>query len=214
MFSAVLDVAITKGHDEGLCPKLLQVWAPSAGRQNYRRKMSVFPLSLLLWALFLESPDGFSGLESCSKFSMFTFKINVLRNLKMIQWNYQSSKQNWLVCEPRTMLLFNRFWFEYLILGAVSYQNFQETNPRRQNPWPTTFTISPDFIQNNLDSFTFFSSLDFFPASFLVGAFVVDIVASFCVAFPSSCFIKRTIHWSLISYIIWARTTKKIAEQT
>ena len=176
--------------------------------------MSLFPLSFLFWALFLESPDGFAGPESCSKFAMITFKINVLRNLKMIQWNYQSSKQNWLACELRTMLLFNRFWFEYLISGLISYQNFWEANHRRQNPWPTAFTISPDFIQNNLDSFTFLSSLDFFPASSVFDAFVVDIVASFCVAFPSSCFIKRTIHWSLISYIIWGRTTKKIAEQT
>ena len=173
--------------------------------------MSLFPLSLLFWALFLEIPDGFAGPESCSKFAMITFKINVLRNLKMIQWNYQSSKQNWLACELRTMLLFNRFWFKCLILGLISYQNFWETNPRRQNPWPTAFTISPDFIQNNLDSFTFSSSLDFFPASFFSGAFVVDVLASFCVTFSPvspSCYIIRTVHRSLISYIIWARTTK------
>ena len=179
-----------------------------AHRQKYRRKMSVFPSSFLFLALFLDQVlMGFQAQKPVQSLPCVHSR-NII-NLKMIQWNYQLTKQNWLVCELRTMILFNRFWFEYLILGPVSYQNFRETNPGRQNPWPTAFTISPDFIQNNLDSFTFLSSLDVFPASSFFDAFVVDIVASFSVAFPPSCFIKTTIHWSLISYIIWATTTKK-----
>ena len=195
MWLAVQDVAITKGHDGGLCPYA------KIQKENVR-----FPLVIsILGPVFWSSPDGFSGPESCAKFAMCTFKkYNKFENDTM-KLPVNETK----LTELRTMILFNRFWFEYLILGPVSYQNFWETNPGRQNPWPTAFTITPDFIQNNLDSFTFVSSLDVFPASSFFDAFVLDIVASFSVAFPPSCFIKTTIHWSLISYIIWATTTKK-----
>ena len=50
--------------------------------------------------------------------------------LKMIQWNYQLTKQNWLVCELGTLLLFNWFWFQNLLSDPKSYRAFRETGPR------------------------------------------------------------------------------------
>ena len=60
---------------------------------------------------FLKSPY-FLGLKTCFMFVVFQFKIKVSIILKMIQRNYQLTKQNWLVCE--TVILFNWFWFQNL----------------------------------------------------------------------------------------------------
>ena len=49
--------------------------------------------------LFLERSGNFSGPESYFVFTVFTFRIKISIILKMIQWNYQLTKQNWLVCE-------------------------------------------------------------------------------------------------------------------
>ena len=38
-----------------------------------------------IWGPFLESPDNFSGPESCFGFVMFVFKIKVLIILKIIK---------------------------------------------------------------------------------------------------------------------------------
>ena len=54
--------------------------------------------------LFLQSPDNVSAPKSGFVFVVFAFKIKVPINLKMT-W-----KQNWLVCELGTVVLFNRFW--------------------------------------------------------------------------------------------------------
>ena len=51
--------------------------------------------------LFLERFGNFSGPESYFVFTVFTFKIKVSIILKMIQRNYQLTKQNWLICELR-----------------------------------------------------------------------------------------------------------------
>ena len=52
--------------------------------------------------------------------------------------NYQ--KQNWPVCELGTLLLFNRFWFEYLITDPKSYRPFEKRDPRaRYSKAPVTF---------------------------------------------------------------------------
>ena len=63
---------------------------------------------------FHESPDKFPGPKSCFMFAAFTFKIKVSKILKMIRWRYQLTMQNWTVCKPGTVLLFNRFWFQNL----------------------------------------------------------------------------------------------------
>ena len=63
---------------------------------------------------FHESPDKFSRPKSCFMFAAFTFKIKVSKILKMIGWRYQLTMQNWTVCKPGTVLLFNRFWFQNL----------------------------------------------------------------------------------------------------
>ena len=62
--------------------------------------------------------------------AVFAFKIKVSLILKMIQWNCQSTRQNWPVSELGTALLFNRFWFQNLPSHPKSYWAFQETGPR------------------------------------------------------------------------------------
>ena len=47
----------------------------------------------------------------------------------MIRWNYQLTKQNWLVCAVGTFLLFNRFLFQNLRSGPKGYRAFRETGP-------------------------------------------------------------------------------------
>ena len=59
------------------------------------------------WATFLENQDNFSGPKSCSMFAVFAFKIKVSIILKMMHWNYQLTKQNWLVCELGSLLLYS-----------------------------------------------------------------------------------------------------------
>ena len=51
--------------------------------------------------------------------------------LKMVKWNYQWTKRNWLVCELRTLLRFNWFWFQNLHSDLKNYRAFRETGP-----WP------------------------------------------------------------------------------
>ena len=57
---------------------------------------------------------AYSGPESCFVFVAFTFKIKVLIILKIIEWNYLLTKQNWQVYGPGSVLLFNRFGFHCL----------------------------------------------------------------------------------------------------
>ena len=66
---------------------------------------------------FLECPGNFSGLESCFMFTVYAFKIKVSIILKMIQWNYQLTKQNWPVCVLLSVLIFSRIWFLNLLLS-------------------------------------------------------------------------------------------------
>ena len=77
---------------------------------------SLWTFSVRLWVpgVFLESPGNYSGPESCFVFVAFTFKIKVLIILKIREWNYQLTKQNWLVYGPGTVLLFSRFGFHCL----------------------------------------------------------------------------------------------------
>ena len=49
---------------------------------------------------FLESPENVSGLyKSYFMLAVFAFKIKVSITLKVIQWKYRLTKQNWPVCE-------------------------------------------------------------------------------------------------------------------
>ena len=54
-------------------------------------------------------------------------KVSII--LKMTQWNYQLTKQNWPVCERGTLLLFNCFWFRNLPSDPRSCRDFRETGP-------------------------------------------------------------------------------------
>ena len=48
---------------------------------------------------FLESPENVSGLKTGFMLAVLAFKIKVSITLKMIQWQYQLTTQNWPVCE-------------------------------------------------------------------------------------------------------------------
>ena len=80
--------------------------------------------------LFLESPDNFLGLKSCFTFAVFAFRIKVSILLKMKQWSYQITEQNWMVCELGAVLLFTRFWFQNMPSDPKSYRAFRVTGPR------------------------------------------------------------------------------------
>ena len=82
---------------------------------------------------FLQSPDYFLGLKSCFMFVVFQFKIKVSIILKMIQRNYQLTKQNWPVCELGTVILFNWFWFQNL--PAFNFQSKQMAKYFLRNNW-------------------------------------------------------------------------------
>ena len=69
------------------------------------------------------------GGERCFMFAVCAFKIQVSIILIMIQWSYQLTKQNWLVCELGTVLLLQRFWFWNLPSGPKSFRAFRETGP-------------------------------------------------------------------------------------
>ena len=95
---------------------------------------------------FHESPDKFPGPKSCFMFAAFTFKIKVSKILKMIRWRYQLTMQNWTVCKPGTVLLFNRFWFQNL-----------PSNPKKKNAWsqvssPSTELVRRVWLVNTLTS--------------------------------------------------------------
>ena len=69
------------------------------------------PIYLGSRGLFLESPGNFWGAESCFVFAAFTVEIKVSIILKIIKWNYQLTKQNWLIYGLWTVVLFNMFGF-------------------------------------------------------------------------------------------------------
>ena len=79
----------------------------------------------------LESPDNFSGPETCFVFALFTFKIKVSIILTMIEWNYHSSKQNSLVCELGIVHYSTDFDFKICTSGTKIFRPFRETGP-----WP------------------------------------------------------------------------------
>ena len=87
---------------------------------------------------------NFWGAESCFVFSAFTFKIRVSSIiLKIIKWNYQLTKQNWLVYKLGTVLLFNMFGFYNLPSGPKSFRAFRKTGPRLCTSWPLNSKWQP-----------------------------------------------------------------------
>ena len=92
---------------------------PPNGNQNWHLKMLCFP-----GTRFSKVP------KSCFKFAVFTFNIKVSIILKMIQWKYQLTRQNWPVCELGTLPLFNKFWFQNLASDKKRYQAHRETGSR------------------------------------------------------------------------------------
>ena len=80
-----------------------------------------------------------SEIEKLFKFAAFAFKIKVSIILKMIQWNYQLTKQHWLVCAPETVLLFNRFWFWNLPSGPEKLPGLSRNRPQGWGKFPVFF---------------------------------------------------------------------------
>ena len=75
---------------------------------------------------------------------MVAHKIKVSKILKMIQWNYQLTRQNWLVCELGTVTLFHRLWFQYLPSDLKTYWIFWETSPNcEMQPHPAAHPHLP-----------------------------------------------------------------------
>ena len=94
-------------------------------------------------------------------FAAFAFKIKVLIIVKMIQWNYQLAKQNWLVCTPGTVLLFNRFWFQLkLPSGPKSYRTYRGTGPSKTVANTTAkcyLSFCRSYVLGILAAFSFFT---------------------------------------------------------
>ena len=107
---------------------------------------------------FLKSPDYFLGLKSCFMFVVFQFKIKVSIILKMIQRNYQLTKQNWLVCE--TVILFNWFWFQNL--PAFNFQSKQMAKYFLRNYWNIELQPCMKYLSNpeNREHLKFFRNVD------------------------------------------------------
>ena len=86
------------------------------------------------WGPFLESTVNFSGPESCFCLPGLYWRS---RYQWLEKWSNETiylTKQNWLVCQLGTVLLFNRFWFEIwfeICLGAWNVIGpFEKRSPR------------------------------------------------------------------------------------
>ena len=91
---------------------------PSAIGKTVRHVNEVNRRDFRIWGPFLESPGNFSGPESWIMMAGFAFKVKVSIILKMMKWNYQLTKQNWLACE----LSYNRAF-------------------REKGPWPCPMVV-------------------------------------------------------------------------
>ena len=89
---------------------------PSAIGKTVRHVNEVNRRYFQIWGPFLESPGNFSGPESWIMIAGFAFNIKVSIILKMMKWNCQLTKQNWLVCE-------------------LSYRAFRERGPGPARWW-------------------------------------------------------------------------------
>ena len=80
-------------------PPLTSLYKPDL---KYSQAGAIFPevpVTFLAWKAVLCLPC----LHSC--------KIKVSIILKIIQWNYQLTKQSWLVREQGSVLLLNKYWY-------------------------------------------------------------------------------------------------------
>jgi len=117
-------------------------------------------------SLFLERPGKFSGPESYFVFTVFTFRIKISIILKMIQWNYQLTKQNWLVCEllwncatifsARKQLLKNCFWKKtlWILASYVMHSLLTKSVCCWSFHHGTTQRLSGNFNQNKRSKLT------------------------------------------------------------
>ena len=80
----------------------------------------------------LESPVNLSGPKSCFAFVVFAFKIKVSIILKIIQWNYQLTKHNWLVCALGTVLLIQQVWILKFAFVTERFAALSRNRPQQR----------------------------------------------------------------------------------
>ena len=87
-------------------------------------------LETRLVATWHESRDNFSGSESCFVFIVFAFKIKVSINLKIMQWNYKLTKQNWMVFGLATVLPIQQVWILKFVFGPQKFLGLSRNGPQ------------------------------------------------------------------------------------
>jgi len=87
-------------------------------------------LETRLVATWHESRDNFSGPESCFVFIVFAFKIKVLIILKIMQWNYKLTKQNWMVFGLATVLPIQQVWILKFVFGPENFPGLSRKGPQ------------------------------------------------------------------------------------
>ena len=88
------------------------------------------PLSDLGLGLFLESPDNFSGPESCFLFAAFAFRINVSIILKInkVKLSVNEAKLTGL-CMGKELCYYSTGLDFKIAFGPKSFQGFRATGP-------------------------------------------------------------------------------------
>ena len=77
-----------------------------------------------------ESRDNFSAPESCFVFIVFAFKIKVSIILKIMQWNYKLTKQNWMVFGLATVLPIQQVWILKFVFGPEKFPGLSRNGPQ------------------------------------------------------------------------------------
>ena len=87
-------------------------------------------LETRLVATWHESRDNFSAPESCFVFIVFAFKIKVSIILKIMQWNYKLTKQNWMVFGLATVLPIQPVWILKFVFGPEKFPGLSRNGPQ------------------------------------------------------------------------------------
>ena len=110
----------------GACRKVLKILTIFLTKKGYFSN----PLSDLGLGLFLESPDNFSGPESCFLFAAFAFRINVSIILKInkVKLSVNEAKLTGL-CMGKELCYYSTGLDFKIAFGPKSFQGFRVTGP-------------------------------------------------------------------------------------
>ena len=75
---------------------------------------------------FLERPANFSSPKNCSVFAVFVFKIKVSIILTTMHWNYQLTKQNWLLVSEEVCYYSSSFDFKICLRARKDIGTFEK----------------------------------------------------------------------------------------